>query len=90
MTFSLRVEMPPWAKPGADEHGNVACASCGKFQSPHFKACIHCCPHIGLNLTEEWHGPDDGGNWELEAHCATCGRDICREELIGGYKLVRK
>lgn len=85
-------EWPEWAKPEAtDQYGNVACKVCGHIQSPTFNACISCCAHAALNLTEDWHGPDDGGRWELEAVCSKCGKNFFSlEELLRGYKLVRK
>lgn len=80
-----------WALPyPQDKYGNVACKRCGKLQSPFFKACIGCCDHEELNPTEEWHGPDDGGGWELDVECAICGKnfDFSRSEIIRNYKLV--
>ena len=86
-------DFPAWAnKQFADEFGNVACKVCGNVQSPTFKACIVCCKHDELELTEEWHGLDDGGGWELGVECAICGKnfDFTRDYLIRNYKLVRK
>ena len=84
---------PSWAKPGAaDEFGNVACAVCGKVQSPRFDACVSCCKHERLAFTEGWHGADDGGGWEIEAYCAVCGKnyDFSNETLIRDYQAVKK
>lgn len=77
-------ERPP------DEYGNVACADCGKMQSPSFTACIECCQHDELRLREEWHGPDDGGGWELDVECTVCGKNFgfSRDDLIENYKLL--
>jgi hypothetical protein len=84
---------PSWAKQeAADSYGNVACNSCGAIQSPHFVACIYCCNHDTLLLTEEWHGTDEGGGWELAAECASCGKNFGFENdyLISKYQLTRK
>ena len=84
---------PRWARPGAaDEFGNIACKKCGYIQSPSYRACLKCCPHNRLALTEGWHGDDDGGGWELEVECAKCGKDcdFGRKTLMRDYAVVRK
>lgn len=86
-------EFPEWAKQEAvDKYGNVACKVCGKIQVTDFGACIYCCAHDEFELTEKWHGPDEGGGWELDVECSICGKnfDFSRQELIQNYKLVRK
>ena len=82
-----------WAFPDwTDQHGNVKCQKCGKVQSPMFRACIACCPHDTLYFTEDWHGPDEGGGWELDVECADCGKnfDFSRSDIIANYKAVRR
>lgn len=82
---------PCWALPGwRDSYGNVKCSTCGKIQSDHFRVCVECCKHEELELTEEWHGPDEGGGWELDVECKICGKnyDFRRSDLIARYKLV--
>lgn len=82
---------PCWALPEwRDGSGNVKCATCGKIQSEHFRACVDCCNHEELELTEEWNGPDEGGGWELDVECKICGKnyDFRRSDLIARYKLV--
>ncbi len=82
-----------WAVPGwTDGYGNCKCAKCGKVQSPTFKACVKCCSHDTLNFVEEWHGPDEGGGWELDVECADCGKnfDFNRDEIIYNYQAIRR
>ncbi len=75
-----------------DQYGNNRCNQCENFYSSHFPLCPHCCPHNELELTEEWHGGDNTGGWELAVVCTTCGRDFDfpREWLMLNFKLVRK
>ena len=81
-----------WALPELDKQGNATCKTCGKKQSPSFKACIGCCTHDELDFTEDWHGPDDGGGWELDVECAFCGInfDFSRHVLMREYRAVRR
>lgn len=82
-----------WAVPDfVDEWGNVKCAKCGRVQSNSFTACIWCCNHDTLKFTEDWHGTDDCGGWELEVECAVCGKnfDFKREEIMRNYIAVRR
>ena len=82
---------PCWALPEwRDSYGNVKCVKCGKIQSDRFSACVECCKHEELELTEEWHGPDEGGGWGLDVECKMCGKnyDFRRDDLIARYKLV--
>ena len=55
-------------------------------------ACIYCCAHDTLSLTEDWKGSDESGGWGLEAKCADCGKNFGfdNEVLISGYQLTRK
>lgn len=86
-------QIPDWARPEfLDKYGNVACKVCGKEQAPSFRACIYCCKHDELELTEVWGGTDDCGGYEFDVFCQTCGKDFGfdRNELIRNYKVVRK
>ena len=73
----------------ADGYGNATCKVCGRIQSPGFHACIYCCKHDELRLTEDWH---EGGGWELDVECSNCGKDFdfSHDFLIQEYKVVRK
>jgi len=74
-----------------DEFGNVQCPKCSGYYAPEFPSCPKCCPHDALNFVEDWHGPDDGGGWELDVVCSVCGKNWwAREEVIRDYKAVRK
>lgn len=84
---------PEWAnQEDADKYGNVTCKVCGKAQSPYFRACIYCCNHDELTLTEKWHGSDEYGDWGLDVECSICWKnyDFSNKDLIQKYKLVRK
>lgn len=85
-------ETPEWAKPGIfDKYRNVFCKVCNESQSDSFPACIKCCHHDELEITEGWHGADEGGGWEIEAVCVTCGKNFFKQsELISDYKFIRK
>ena len=86
-------DCPSWAKQEAvDRYGNVTCKVCGKPQSPSFADCVYCCTHDRLVLVEDWHGPDDGGSWCLEAECDICGKNFgfYNDVLISEYQLIRK
>ena len=91
-TLDEHMKSPSWALHGAiDQFGNVACAACGKSQSPTFAACVFCCQHTKARIKECWYGNDEFGEWGLSAVCNCCGRklEFDMHALGSRYEVVR-
>jgi len=73
----------------SDEYGNVKCSTCGRVQSPAFKACLDCCQHDTLDFTEQW---IDNAGWALDIECSECGKNFGfnNRYMIANYKAVRR